>query len=136
MTETLKEQLIRHEDLRCKPYKDSVGKLTIGVGHNLDDKGISPRIAMLILDEDIQEATMLLEKNLPWTSSLDAARKNVLINMTFNMGIAGLLTFKNTLSLIQAKRYDEAAENMLKSKWATQVGIRAVELARIMKDGN
>jgi lysozyme len=133
---SLKDQLIRYEAVRLKAYRDSVGKLTIGVGHNLDDKGISMKAALFILDEDIQEATELLHKNLPWTDKLDEARRNVLINMTFNMGIDKLLEFKNTLSLVQCGRYKEAAENMLKSKWAAQVGFRAKELAGVMENGN
>lgn len=132
---TLKEQLIKHEGLRLKPYRDTVGKLTVGVGRNLDDVGISQEEALYLLDHDISKATAALLQALPWVKDLDEARRDVLINMTFNMGISTLLTFKNTLSLIQSKRYEEAAKNMLLSKWAMQVGSRAVELARIMEEG-
>lgn len=135
MSETLRDQLIRHEGERLKMYLDSLGIPTIGVGHNLRDKPISKRASGIILEDDIQDATNDLLKTLPWTANLDWPRKAVLINMCFNMGLSGLLTFKNTLSLIEQKRYLEASENMLKSKWATQVGKRAIELSEIMKTG-
>ncbi len=135
MIESLRNQLIRHEGLRLKPYRCSAGKLSIGVGRNLDDNGISKQEAFCLLDNDIASSTAGLLQALPWVKDLDEARRNVLINMTFNMGITTLLTFKNTLSLIKGGRYEEAAKNMLLSKWAMQVGSRAVELARIMEEG-
>lgn len=135
MGTVLREQLIRHEGVRLKPYRCTAGKLTIGVGRNLDDVGISKEEALYLLDNDIAKAESTLLQALPWVKDLDEQRRNVLINMTFNMGIDGLLGFKNTLSLIQAKRYEEAAKNMLQSKWAMQVGNRAVYLAKVMDTG-
>lgn len=135
MSESLRDQLIRHEGLRLKPYKDIVGKLTIGVGRNLDDVGISKEEAMMLLDNDIRTAAMGLLKALPWIAKLDQPRQQVLINMAFNMGIPTLLTFKNTLQYVEDGDYAMAAENMLHSLWARQVGPRAVELAGIMKNG-
>ena len=133
--ETLGDQLVRHEGLRLKPYRDSVGKLTIGVGRNLDDVGIARDEALYMLANSIAAARADLQKNLPWVAGIDERRRDVLINMTFNMGIGGLLKFKNTLALVQAGKYDEAADAMLQSKWAEQVGDRAKELAAIMRTG-
>lgn len=135
MPESLKDQLIRHEGLRLKPYTDTVGKLTIGVGRNLTDRGISKVEAMLMLDNDIQEATNDLLDKLPWTAQLDWPRKTVLINMTFNLGINSLMQFHNTLNAIEEKRWQAAHDGMLSSQWAKQVGPRAIELARIMLTG-
>ncbi len=135
MPETLRDQLIRHERLRLKPYKDTVGKLTIGVGRNLDDTGISKAEAMLLLDNDIQAATDELNIALPWTANLDWPRRSVLINMTFNMGMTRLLGFQLTLIAIQDGQWQKAHDHMLASKWARQVGPRAIELARIMLTG-
>lgn len=129
------DQLIRDEGVRLKPYKDSVGKLTIGVGRNLDDVGINELEAEWLLSHDILRAELALEEHLPWTKDLDEVRKAALINMAFNMGIAGLLTFKNTLQAIQEARYDDAANQMLESKWATQVGPRAHRLALQIQSG-
>ena len=135
MSTSLKDTLKRHEGFRSKPYRCTAGKLTIGYGRNLDDVGVSMEEADYLLDHDIAKAETALYAALPWAKELDQNRKDVLINMTFNMGVSSLLTFKNTLSLIQAKRYEEAAKNMMLSKWAMQVGSRAVELARIMETG-
>lgn len=135
MPETLRDQIMRHEGLRLKPYKCSAGKLTIGYGRNLDDVGLRKAEAVLLLDNDIQSATETLNKSLPWVNSLDWARRGVLINMTFNLGIAGLLKFKNTLHYIQNSEWKKAHDAMLDSKWAQQVGPRAIELARIILTG-
>lgn len=129
------EQLKRDESVVLKPYKDSVGKLTIGVGRNLDDVGIDAGEAEYLLRNDILRAGLSLSAALPWTDSLDEARRGVLLNMAFNMGIHGLLTFKNTLSLIQNGHYAAAAVAMLDSKWAAQVGARAHRLSQQMEQG-
>ena len=133
--EDLKEQLLRHEGLRLKPYKDSVGKLTIGIGRNLDDRGISHATAEQMLEEDIDLVLSQLEDKLPFFKGLDVVRQRVLADMCFNLGINGLLGFHNTLSFIEEGRYDAAATNMLLSKWAKQVGPRAHTLARMMREG-
>ena len=133
--ERLKKALVRHEGLRLKTYRCTAGKLTIGVGRNLDDVGISEAEAMVLLEGDIDAVIKGLDYALPWWTSLDDARREVLANMAFNLGLKTLLTFKNTLAAIQAGRYKEAAERMLQSKWASQVGNRAKELAAQMETG-
>lgn len=132
---TIIEQLKRDEGVRLKPYRDSIGKLTIGVGRNLDDVGITEYEAEQLLQHDVTNAGEALRENLPWFDSLDDARKGVLLNMCFNLGIHGLLTFKNTLSLIQNGHYAAAAAAMLDSKWAAQVGPRAHRLSQQMEQG-
>jgi lysozyme len=132
---TIIEQLRRDEGVRLKPYTDSVGKTTIGIGRNLTDVGISQDEASFLLKNDIDKATEQLAANLPWTSELDDARHGALVNMVFNMGIHGVMGFKNTLAHIQAGEYDQAAEGMLASKWAEQVGPRAQRLAIQMRTG-
>lgn len=127
--------LIRDESLRLKPYKDTVGKLTIGIGRNLDDVGISHDEALVLLNNDIDKASAQVRTQLPWSIGLDDARVAVLVNMCFNLGIAGLLGFHNTLSLIQSGNYTAAADAMLQSKWASQVGPRAARLAEQMRTG-
>jgi len=129
------DQLKRDEGLRLKPYKDSVGKLTIGYGRNLDDKGISQAEAEQMLHDDVRDTAAALQRALPWSAGLDDARLGVLLNMAFNMGVQALILFRNTLALIQAGDYDKAADEMLKSKWAAQVGPRAHRLALQMRSG-
>ena len=127
--------LVRHEGIRLRPYTDTVGKLTIGIGRNLDDKGITEDEALYLLRNDVEEARRGLDKAIPWWLWLDEVRQAVLLDMAFNMGVRGLLGFIVTLPLIQEGRYAEAADAMLKSKWARQVKGRAAELAVMMRTG-
>ena len=131
--DVMRAELIRDEGLRLRLYKDTVGKITIGIGRNLDDVGISKDEAYLMLDNDIQRTSDSLDKNLPWWKTLDEVRQRVILNMAYNLGINSLLGFKNTLAAIQAGRYNDAADGMLASKWATQVGARATRLADMMR---
>lgn len=131
----LEEQLARDEALRLKPYKDSVGKLTIGVGRNLDDVGISRDEAMFLLANDIKNAAAHLEQELPWTGGLDEVRRGALINMTFNMGIGSLVQFHNFLAALQGGDFKRASQEMLDSLWAKQVGPRAQRLSTQIETG-
>lgn len=132
---TLREQLIRDERRAVKPYTDTVGKITIGVGRNLTDKGLSLAEVELLLDHDIADVELDLQDHLPWAGSLDDARQGVLKNMCFNLGLAGLLGFHRMLVALQAGDYLTAAKEMRTSKWAEQVGARAERLARQMESG-
>lgn len=132
---TLLAELKRDEGVRLKPYTDTVGKLTIGVGRNLTDVGISDDECTALLQNDVARTVAALDKSLPWWRSLDPVRQRVLVNMAFNLGMAGLLTFKNTLSAMQSGAYAAAASGMLASKWAVQVGARAERLADMMRTG-
>ncbi len=140
MTESLlnriKAQLVRHEGLRLKPYRCTAGKLTIGIGRNLDDRGISQKEAYAMLERDIQDCEQWLIEEIPEIyCKLDEVRQSVLLNMCFNLGISGLLGFKNTLAFIKARDWERAANNMLVSRWAKQVGRRAIELSELMRKG-
>lgn len=131
-------QLKRHEGFRSKPYRCTAGKLTIGIGRNLDDKGISEDEAYIMLLSDISDATNDLIKAKPqvWERlNDDSVRQCVLINMTFNLGISRLLKFKKMWAAIEAGDYAEAADEMLDSRWAAQVGERALELSDMMRTG-
>lgn len=131
----LKARLIRDEGLRLKPYKDTVGKLTIGVGRNLDDRGISVDEARMMFDHDIDDHENELRAKWPHYDKLDDVRQEVLLNMAFNLGVPGLLKFVNTLAAVVAGDFDVAAYGMLHSKWASQVGKRASRLAEEMRTG-
>lgn len=127
--------LIRDEGKVLKPYRDTVGKLTIGIGRNLDDVGISEEEAKMLLDNDIAKVEAEIGVRLPWYGGLDEVRQRVLCNMAFNMGMPTLLTFVNTLRHIEHGEWDQAAAGMLNSKWAGQVGQRAARLAEMMRNG-
>lgn len=137
------QELERDEGKRLKPYKDSVGKWSIGIGRNLDDKGISEGECALMLKNDIAEHLDLLDRHLPWWRNMDEVRQRVLANMAFNMGVGPsdeqptgkLLTFKNTLAAMARGDYEAAANGMSASAWAKQVGIRATRLVDMMRKG-
>lgn len=131
----LEEQLIVDEGFRTKPYKDTVGKTTIGYGRNLDDVGISQAEAYFMLQNDIKKVINQLYAKLPFFKDLTDGRQNALANMAFNLGIDKLMEFKNTLSLIEQKRYTEASTAVLDSKWATQVGERAKRISEKIRLG-
>ena len=133
--ENITQQLIRHEGVRLKPYKDSVGKLTIGIGRNLDDVGITENEAMTMLRNDVIRCEIEVIDNVQFFSLLDQVRRDVLTNMCFNMGIVRLLGFKKMLHALSQCDHVKASEEMLDSKWARQVGIRATELVYQMKTG-
>jgi len=136
LLERIKEQLLRHEGLRLKPYRCTAGKLTIGIGRNLDDCGITQTEAYVLLENDIQNCEKQLLDEIPEIyNALDEVRKSVLLNMCFNLGANGLLGFNNTLAFIAAGDWERAANGMLTSKWAKQVGRRAIELSELMRKG-
>ena len=134
-TEQLIADLRRDEGCVLTPYRCPSGKLSIGIGRNLDDVGISDAEADTLLRTDIERVENGLDLHLPWWRRLDEPRQRVLANMAFNLGIAGLLKFGRTLNAIERGQYDEAASHMLASKWAGQVKGRAIRLANIMQAG-
>ena len=137
--ENLKEQLIRHESLRLKLYRCSAGKLTIGVGRNIEDRGISKDEAMVMLENDIAGARadvdMLLEQFGIDKWRVNQAREDALTNMAFNLGRQRLSGFKKMFSAIKDGNFDLAAAEMLDSKYARDVGQRAVELSNQLSSG-
>lgn len=135
MTDKLTDMLVDHEGMRRKPYRCTAGKLTIGVGRNLDDRGISPDEAMYMLANDIRDSRRELSAAFHWFDKLDEVRQAVLIDMCVNLGLSRLQGFRNTLALIGVGKYEAAAQEMLDSKWAEQVGRRAQRLSRMMATG-
>ena len=138
MNENLRAQLIRDEGSVPHAYQDSLGYWTIGVGRLIDQrKGgkLSEAEIAFLLDNDIARHANELFAAIPWARDLDPVRQGVLINMAFNLGVPGLLKFANTLAAIKARDYDDAAVRMLQSRWADQVGLRAVRLAKQMRTG-
>ena len=132
----IEKMLIRHEGLRLKPYRCTSGKLTIGVGRNLDDVGITEGEARKMLRDDITRCTIKLMHDPLWGfSDYNAARQNVLVNMCFQLGKSGLDKFKKLRAAMNDGDWDRAAEEMLSSKWARQTPNRANELAKIMRTG-
>lgn len=131
---TVLEQIELHEGRRAKPYVDSVGKITIGVGRNLTDRGLREDEIDYLYMNDLREATDDA-KTFPWFTGLNDARQAVVIDMCFNLGLTKFQKFKQTIAAIASGDYVKASDSMLKSKWASQVGKRAQTLARMMATG-
>jgi lysozyme len=126
--------LKRQEGYRQFMYKDSLGINTIAYGLNLD-AGIDEELASVIAEFIANRLDSKLTLEFDWYKQLTQRRKDVLINMSYNLGVEGVKEFKNTISLIERSKFDEAADAMLKSKWATQVGLRAKTLSDMMRRG-
>lgn len=155
---TVIERLMLNEGCRLKSYYDTKHKLTIGIGHNLDDnplteeelcyighdcrsKFISNDQAIYLCKNDLKKVRADLDRELPWWHDLTVDRQFALIDMCFNMGIGkkggnnGLLSFKNTLNFLAQGYYEKAAKNVMQSKYAKDVGIRAKRNAYAIKTG-
>ena len=133
--ERLKDMLIEHEGLRFKPYHCPAGKLTIGVGRNLEDNGISRDEALMMLENDVLQAFGELAANIDMFTRLSYVRQSVLIDMCFNLGLTKFLRFKKMIAAVEKFDFETAAREMLNSKWAKQVGNRAYKLSEMMKTG-
>lgn len=136
MTPTLLEQyIIAEEGFSQKPYRCTAGKLTIGFGFNLDDTGLSREECLLVLRHRLDNLVREIVKRLPWYRNLNHARQAVLVGMAYQMGLAGMLGFKQTLAYAEAGQYEAAAAGMLASKWARQTPPRARRAAYMMRYG-
>jgi lysozyme len=150
------DKLIEHEGLVLTVYQDSLGIDTIGIGRNLEDRGISkeeldymdiPSMAVVyehgiteadaryLAENDVQIVEEELVRSHPCVDKLDSVRQLVLMDMAFNMGVPRLLKFKNMWNAIHNEDFPNAAKEMLDSRWAIQVKSRATKLANAMHNG-
>ena len=150
------EKLIVSEGLRLQVYKDTLGIDTIGIGRNLEDRGISkeeldwmdiPSIdhvyewgiteadAVYLATNDVQIVEEELVRAHPCVDRLDSVRQLILIDMAFNMGVPRLCKFKKMWAAVEAEDFPTAAKEMLDSRWAKQVKGRATKLANAMHNG-
>lgn len=131
----LKNLLVQHESFRQFPYTDTTGNLSIGIGRNLSDRGISSTEALQLLDDDIFYFSSKLSNLVPFFDKLDDNRKIVLVNMCFNLGVNGFLGFKEMLAACKSREWETASKEILDSKAAHQDRNRYEQLAYIMKTG-
>ena len=152
----LMEKLIAHEGLRLQVYEDSLGIATIGIGRNLEDRGITPEElewmdipnmaivhtmgiteadAMYLAQNDVQIVEEELLRAHPCVDRLDAVRQLVLVDMAFNLGVPRLCNFKKMWAAVEAEDFPTAAKEMLDSRWANQVKSRSTKLAHAMHTG-
>jgi lysozyme len=132
------DQLRRDEGEVLHAYQDSLGYWTIGIGILIDKLkggGLRPEESEFIFNNRLRLVNESLESRIPWLCKLDPARRGVLVNMAFQLGIDGLLGFKNTLKMIEAGDYQGASKGMLNSLWARQTPARANRLSVQMRSG-
>lgn len=149
MEEELKSVLEDHEGRKNRVYKCTAGKRTIGIGHNIDAKGLPDDIEAFLEDEgyitedmidelflmDIKDAEKDARKLYPSFDSLSDRRKIALIDFVFNVGYGTAKTFLNTNKAINRGDWEKAAEGLLNSKYARQVGRRAEDIADMLTEG-
>lgn len=133
--EKLIEELKRDEGVVLVLYKCSAGKNTIGVGRNVDDRGITEEESDFLLSNDIDLCIEELRATFPWFQTLSDTRQRVMINMCFNLGLSRLMGFKKFLAAMEAGEWETAGVEMLDSKWARQVGPRSTRLRDLVLEG-
>jgi lysozyme len=134
LIQTAKQLIVKHEGMKTHLYKDSLGNLTIGIGYEIQSRGLPVPVINHLCDEDINYHDGMLAKHL-WYQVLNKARKAVLLDMAFNLGQHGLMSLDRFITALQDKNYNAASEIMLEYEWAKQVKERAIEDAKIMKSG-
>lgn len=126
--------LRRHEGTRQFVYQCTAGKSTIGVGRNLEDRGVLPDEIELMLANDIKACAEDL-RGFGWWDDLTPNRKAALIDLRFCVGPAGFRGFKKMIAAIEVKDFKEAAHQIRESKFARQTGHRAADLAGLIWAG-
>ncbi len=129
----LKKDLTRDEAKRKKPYLCSAGKVTIGIGRNLDDRGLSEDEIDLLYQNDVDIVVKELDAHHPWWRDLPEPAGRALVNMAFNLGLPRLNKFRKMLIALQEHRFNDAATEALDSRWADQVGDRAQRIAELYR---
>lgn len=138
LLDDIRSDIQRDEGCVLHAYEDSRGFVTIGYGRLIDPRrggGITLREAEMLLDHDIAKVMLALDSKLPWWRELSEMRQRALINMAFNLGINGLLTFRRMLAALKECRYEDAAREAMDSRWAQQVGRRARVVADQLRYG-
>jgi lysozyme len=138
-TAQLVSEIEAEEGFRALPYQDAGGVWTNGFGNTA---GVGPHTAPVTeaqartrLASNLAGVIAQLDHALPWWRSLNDVRQDVLADMAFNLGVTGLMAFRHMLGDVESGAYGLAAAQMLMSKWATQVGERAMRLSILMEKG-
>lgn len=134
----LVKMLTTHEASKSHAYKCTAGKITIGVGRNIDPEGglglTKDEIAYL-LRNDIERVEDELSRRLPWILELSDVRIDALIDICFNLGLPRFLKFVKALDALEAGDYEMSANEFMDSRWAKQVGYRAYEVTEMIRTG-
>ena len=139
-TPRLIEDLKRDEGLRLHAYPDPrTGAQPWTCGYGATGPEVGPHTVWTLAQAEaalarrVNEIEAELDRTIVWWRRLDDARQDVLVNMAYNLGVQGLLAFEAVLADAKAGRYARAADAMLRSAWAREVGVRARRLADQMR---
>jgi lysozyme len=127
-------QLAKDEGVRAFPYEDIFGNVTVGCGRNLTGVGLSQDEIRMLFENDLATADRLARSLVPKFEDLAEVRRAVLVNMAFNLS-SRLKGFVQFIEYVNSNQWSRAADEMLDSQWARQVGYRAKRLAKQMRDG-
>ena len=136
--EKLLAMLKRHEGVETHAYVCSEGKITVGVGRNIDQEGgigLSDDEVDYLLQNDVERVIKELAAEYPWFNDLDDVRKDAMVDISFNLGATRVRLFKRALAAMEEGEYKLAATEFLDSKWAKQVGSRALERPDMISRG-
>ena len=134
----LLDMLMKHEGVETHAYTDTVGKLTIGVGRNIDPVGglgLSKKEIAYLLQNDVDRVEQELVNSIPWVEHIEWERMDALVNICFNLGLPRFLKFKKALAAAEDQDWELCADEFMDSRWSSQVGQRAVELTTLLRTG-
>ena len=134
----LLDMLMKHEGVETHAYTDTVGKLTIGVGRNIDPVGglgLSTQEITYLLQNDVDRVEQELVNSIPWVEHIEWERMDALVNICFNLGLPRFLKFKKALAAAEDQNWELCADEFMDSRWSSQVGQRAVELTTLLRTG-
>ena len=133
----LVKMLKRHEGVRSKVYKCSAGYETIGVGRNISESGLglSDDEIDYLLANDIKRVREELTDSYFWFPAMNEARQDALVDISFNLGQTRLRGFVKAIEAMSREQFDIAADEFMDSKWATQVGNRAIQVTEMIRTG-
>lgn len=142
--EKLIEMLKRHEgevktNGRHVAYKCPAGYWTLGIGRNIDPEngiGLSEEEVNFLLQNDLDRCEAELNAEYVWFRILEGARRDAILDIFFNLGATRFRGFKNAIAAMDEQDYDKAAVEFMDSRWAKQVGGRALELTDMIKAGS
>lgn len=138
MSQRLTEMLIKHEGSKSHAYMCTANKVTVGVGRNIDPEGgigLTKDEISFLLKNDIERVEDELSRRLPWILELSDVRIDALIDICFNLGLPRFLKFAKALDALEQREYDRAADEFMDSRWAKQVGNRAVTVSNMIRTG-
>jgi lysozyme len=127
-----RDLIIGHESLKLKPYKCTANKTTIGVGRNLDDKGISESEAMVLFENDIADTTQFC-RSYKWFDALSEVRQAACLDLMFNLGPSRFSNFRNFIQAMKERQYTWAAAELVNSRWYSQVGRRGPRIVSMIR---